>query len=488
LEVIHEGEGDHISFPPSTILNSIFDKGKKMNSTPITYEMYGEKFATREMLEVFEEKHFIQMMLNVERELSRAEGMLGLIPKEAADEIVAKASVEHIDFETVKNHLEISGHYIVSLTKGLQNACKHEYGQYVHFGATTQDIIDTSQVLGLKEASGLIERDLRSVRKNLIGMALKYKDTPMAGRTHADHAVPLTFGFKAGVWLDEVDRHLDRFQEMKKRLFVGNITGAVGTFASFGGEKGMQVQRRALEALGLNTPRICWHAARDRFAEFTGNLASLAATAAKIANEIKILMRPEIGEIEEPIAEGRVGSSTMPHKRNPKVCEDTIAISKIIRSLHGTMLEAMGVEHERDGSYWRSEFIVLPEICLLTSALLRNTVFLTANLVVHPVRMRKNLDITKGLIVSEGVMFKIAEKMGKQEAHELVYRCSMRAHAKGMLLLDALMEDERIQKRFSREELMEALDPAAYTGLSSLIVEKLTRDIVEGMQDVHVDG
>ena len=267
----------------------------------------------------------------------------------------------------------------------------------------------------------------------------------MAGRTHGDHVVPMTFGFKVAVWLDEVDRNLGRWEEMKTRLFVGNITGAVGTFASFGSENGLEIQRRMLEALGLGAPRICWHAARDRFAEFAGLLAMMASTLAKEANEVKILMKPEIAEIEKPIQEGKVGSSTMPHKRNPNLCEDTMAMAKLIRNLHGSMLDAMGTEHERDGSYWRVEYIALPEICLLISAILRNAVQLTSNLVVHPDRMRKNLDITRGEIVSEAAMLKMAQKTGKQKAHEVVYQSSIKAHSKGLSLLEALLDDELVK-------------------------------------------
>lgn len=316
-----------------------------------------------------------------------------------------------------------------------------------------------------------MERDIRSIKGNLIEIALKYKGTPMAGRTHVDHAVPLTFGFKCAVWLDEMNRHMDRWEEMKKRLFVGNITGAVGTFASFGSENGMDVQKKALDALGLETPRICWHAARDRFGEFTGLVALIAGSLAKIANEVRTLMRPEIGEIEEPIQEGKVGSSTMPHKRNPTNCEEIIAIAKLVRNLHGGMLEAMGTEHERDASNWRVEYIVLPEICLLMSAVLRNAVHLTKMLVVHPERMLKNLEISKGLIVSEAVMFKLAEKMGKQDAHDILYRCSMKAHAQGVSLLESLIQDERVMKQFKRSELEEVLKPDIYVGMSEKIVE-----------------
>jgi adenylosuccinate lyase len=451
----------------------IIFRRQTMNSCPITYSMYSEKFASGEMLAVFDERHYIQLMLNVEAALARAEGALGLIPVEAAEEIASRASVELIDLKLVQYHLTRTGHYIVALTRGLQAVCGNAYGQYVHFGATTQDIIDTAQVLRTKEACSIIERDLLSIRRNLEELAKKYKDTPMAGRTHVDHAVPLTFGFKVAVWLDEVDRHLARWEEMKPRLFVGNITGAVGTFASLGGEKGFEVQKRALEIVGLIAPPICWHAARDRFAEFTGLLAMIASTLAKIANEVRTLMRPEIAEIEEPIQEGKVGSSTMPHKRNPNACEDTIAMAKIIRNLHGSMLDAMGTEHERDGGCWRVEYITLPEICLLSSAVLRNTVRLTSNLVVHPDRMLKNLDISRGMIVSEAAMFKLSQKMGKQKAHEVVYECSMNAHSKGISLLEALSENNLVKENFDPQELREVLNPTAYTGMSGIIVEKV---------------
>jgi adenylosuccinate lyase len=443
-----------------------------MNFHPMTYRMFGDKFATPEMKAVFQELNYLQKILDVEVALAEAEGELGLIPSWAVPSIKEQAVAAKIDFEKVLEVQKKVGHYLVAVLKVLEKNCSPESGQFIHYGATTQDIIDTAMILLIREALVLMKRDLQAILNASLDLAEKYKKTAMAGRTHGVHAVPITFGFKVAVWATEVARHLERLKEMEPRLLVGNLTGAVGTFASFG-PRGLEVQERVMAKLGLGTPLICWHAARDHFEEWVNWMAMTGTTLAKIANEVRVLMKPEFGEVEEPIREGTVGSSTMPHKRNPNLSEETIALGKILRSYAGTMLEAMETEHERDIGTWRCEFLILPEACMVFSAALRNARTLLEGLKVNPERMLKNLDLTQGLIMSETFMFALGEKIGKQKAHEAVYELSMKAVHEGKSFLDVIQEDPQIKKIFSPEQFRQMMDPSSHTGLASEVVDRL---------------
>jgi adenylosuccinate lyase len=443
-----------------------------MNFHPMTYQLFGNKFVTQEMKAVFDEANYLQKILDIEAALAEVEGELGLIPSRVVPWIKEHARAEEIDLDQVVEVQKKSGHYLVSILKVLEKNCPGESGQFIHFGATTQDIIDTAMVLLIREALVIAKRDLRAILEAALKLAEKYKNTAMAGRTHGVHAVPITFGFKVAVWAAEVARHLERLKEMEPRLLIGNLTGAVGTFASFG-PQGPEVQGRVMNRLGLRTPLICWHASRDHFAELVNWMAMTGATLAKIANETRVMMKPEFGEVEEPIKEGTVGSSTMPHKRNPNLSEETTALGKILRSYAGAMLEAMETEHERDIGTWRCEFLILPEACMVFSAALRNARTLLEGLKVNPERMLKNLDLTQGLIMSETFMFALGEKIGKQKAHEVVYKLSMKAIHAGKSFLDVIQEDPEMKKIFSPEQLGQLLNPSARTGSASEGVEKV---------------
>lgn len=447
-----------------------------MNFHPMTYQLFGNKFVTQEMKLVFAEINYLQKILDVEAALAEAEGELGLIPARVVPLIKEQARAEKIDLGQVQEVQKKAGHYLVSVLKVLEKNCPGESGQYIHFGATTQDIIDTAMVLLIREALVLIKRDLTAILKAALDLAEKYQKTPMAGRTHGVHAVPITFGFKAAVWAAEVARHLKRLEELEPRLLVGNLTGAAGTFASFG-PKGIEVQDRVMAKLGLSTPLICWHAARDHFGEFLSWMAMAGSTLAKIANETRVLMKPEFGEVEEPIKEGTVGSSTMPHKRNPNLSEETMALGKILRSYAGTMLEAMETEHERDIGTWRCEFLILPESCMVFSAALHNAKTLLAGLKVYPERMLQNLDLTRGLIMSETFMFALGEKIGKQKAHDAVYELSMKAVNEGRSFLEVIREDPGTKKVFSPAQLAKMMDPTAHIGLAQEVVQRVISEL-----------
>lgn len=443
-----------------------------MNFHPMSYQLYGDKFTTPEMQAIFAEQNYLQKILEVEIALAEAESELGLIPVSVVPLLKEQAKAQRIDLAKVKEVQKRVGHYLVSVLKVWEENCPGESGQFIHYGATTQDIIDTAMVMLIREALALVQSDLNAILKATLRLAEEYRKVPMAGRTHGVHAVPITFGFKVSIWAAEIARHMQRLREIKPRVLIGNLTGAVGTFAGFG-EKGMEVQERALAKLGLGIPLICWHAARDHFAELINWIAMVGSTLAKIANEIRVMMKPEFGEVEEPIKEGTVGSSTMPHKRNPNLSEEIIALGKILRSYAGVMLEAMETEHERDIGTWRCEFLILPESFLVLSAALRNAKNVLAGLKVNSVRMGQNLNLTKGLIMSETFMFALGEKIGKQKAHELVYELSMKAVKEGKSFGEVIKENEVLKRYFRPEQLAEMLDPARHTGLAEKVVERV---------------
>ncbi|NLT95172.1 MAG: adenylosuccinate lyase [Clostridia bacterium] len=443
-----------------------------MSSHMIDSILFSHVVSTEEMKEVFNEKNNVQKLLDVEAALARAEAELGVIPKEAADEICSKAKVENIQFDKVREGILKVGHTLVPLLKVLESVCEGDAGQYIHWGATTQDIRDTAMMLQVKEGREIILNQLLELEQILADTAQKYKNTVMVGRTHGQHALPITFGYKVAVWVDEIQRHIQRFEESKDRLLVGNLSGAVGTFASFG-EKGPEIERLVMKDLGLGVPNICWHASRDRFAEFLNNLALVASTCGKIANEIFNLQSTELDEVEEGFVMGKVGSSTMPHKRNPGTCECIVSLAKLVRNNANLMLQVMEQEHERDGSLWRTEWILIPESCIYTSCILKLCIKLMSTLNVKEQNMLKNLDILQGLLLSERVMFAISDKVGKQRAHEIIYEASMKSFEEKRSFGEVLMEDPRVKGILTTEEIERLLDPKEYIGLSAQIVDKV---------------
>jgi adenylosuccinate lyase len=294
----------------------------------------------------------------------------------------------------------------------------------------------------------------------------------MAGRTHVIHALPITFGFKTAMWASEVGRHLERLEEVKKRLFIGQFSGAVGTLASQE-DKGLAVQKIMMSDLGLEVPEISWHPVRDHIAEFVSLLALIAGTIGKITHEILSLQRTEIAEVEEPFFMGKVGSSTMPHKRNPQVCENVIALCRSIRSIAPLAVETMICENERDWSCEIAEWEFVPRACHLIGAALEKTIDILSNLIVYPQNMEQNLGKLKGLMLSEAVMMHLGEKMGRLTAHEVVYETCMKAYAEGATMLEALMKNEKVSKYFSIDELQEILNPHKYTGLAGVFVDRV---------------
>ena len=410
-----------------------------MASHMIDFLTLGNNFGTPEMREVWSEENRLRQHVDVEVALAQAEGELGVIPLEAAEKIAERANAESIDLLELADEVVRLKHSFMATINTLQRQCG-EAGEYIHYGATTQDIVDIATVLQLKQAFDIVQRDSRFVALELKKRAKQYQYTTMVGRTHGMQALPTTFGFKLAVWLDEFVRHLTRLNEIRERVLVGNISGAICTYASFG-DKGPEVEQRALTLLGLNTPNIGWQAARDRFSEYASVIALISGTLGKIGNEFYNLMRTEINEIEEPFSAGKIGSSTMPHKRNPAILEGLASLTEPVFKSVALMHESMKTEHERDAMSWRAEWIALPELNIYVAAQLQMTLTVLRGMKVNSKQMLKNLELQHGLLLSEKIMFELGKKLGKQTAHQLVYESAMLAFERERPFKEILQEN-----------------------------------------------
>ena len=443
-----------------------------MPSHVIDMIMLQNNFGTAEMRQVWSDESRLQKHLDVEAALALAEAELGLIPAEAAAVIADKAKVELMNIQEIALEVLKVKHSLMPTLKALQKLCGPEHGEWVHYGATTQDIVDTGMMLQLKEAHRIIVRDLRAVARELARLAREHRGTPMAGRSHGMQGLPTTFGFKVAVLLDEVIRHLDRLREAEARVFAGVLGGGVGTYASFG-PQGPEVERLTMERLGLKAPNISWHSSRDRSAEYAGLLGMISGTLGKMGNEFYNLMRTEIDEVEEPFTSGKIGSSTMPHKRNPAALEGLASLTKPVRYNAALVQESMIVEHERDAMSWRGEWIALPESCIYLASQLASAKAILAGLVVKPENMLRNLNMLGGLLLSERVMFALAKPMGKQTAHEVVYELCMKSVEEDIPFREVLMDDARVRESVSREELERLMDPSTYLGSAPQTVDRV---------------
>jgi adenylosuccinate lyase len=428
-------------------------------------------WGTEELRAIFNDESRVQAWYDYEAALALAQAELGIIPAVAAAEIAAKAKVGNVDLEAIAAEIRRTKHPLVPALRALQAICAGDHGEFLHFGPTTQDVLDTGMVLQIKRAHAIFLRDLAAVGRELYRLAERHKATPMAGRTHAVQALPITFGHKCAIWLAEAGRNHERLTQLQERVFVGSLVGAVGTQASFGAQAA-ELDRKVMARLGLGVADISWHPARDRLVEYVGVLALVGGCLAKIANEIIVLAHTEIGELAEPFSEGKVGSSTMPHKRNPSTCEAIVAVGRTLRATVPLMHDALMQEHERDASAWRFEWKALPEACLMTGAILAQMKDVLAGLEVDTAAMRRNLDALGGFLMSERVMFALADKLGKQSAHEVVYEASMRGYAQDMTFERALMEHPRVKGALAAPELAALLDPTTYVGAAPAIVER----------------
>lgn len=433
--------------------------------------LFKNTFGTPEMRGIFAEDRFIEHFLTVEAALARAEANAGVVPESAATEISEKASLEFIDLAEVEENVADIHLFTMSIIDAWKDQVG-DAGEYIHWGATSQDISDMAFLLQLREGYEVVRRDLDAIRERLAELAETYAETPMIGRTHQVHAIPITFGLKAATWLDELNRHTERLAELEDRVFAIEFFGATGTLASIG-EVGLEVQEHLARELGFSPADAAWYVSRDRLVELMDVLAGIAGTLGRFASHVLTLNREELREIEEPMEAGKIGSSTMPHKRNPVKSEETLCLARLIDGHAGMMGELMRGADERDFSTWLPEFAILPETFLYAGRLLDHSKSILEGLVVNEDRMRENLEIHGGLVTSEAVMMALAGSLGRQTAHDIVHEHAMRAFEEDADFEALLRADDRVMAAVSEDELDVLTDPAEYTGVAGQIARRV---------------
>ncbi len=439
-------------------------------STVVDSILFRDAFGTPRMREIFSDRALIARYIEVEVALARAEGRCGVIPAEAAEVIAKESLLDRIDFDHMREETDIVGYPILPLVHQLVAMCG-ESGRYIHWGATTQDIMDTANVLQVRAALDVVESEIRDLRGILAGLAKKYRDAPMAGRTHLQQALPVTFGYKVAIWLAMFDRHQERLAQLRERVLVVSFAGAAGTLASLG-TKGFEVQKALAEELQLAVPATTWHVARDGLAEAVNLLAVITGSLGKIAVDVMIMASTEFAELYEPFVKGRGASSTMPQKRNPISSELMLAAAKAVRQHAGLMMDAMIQDFERATGPWHAEWIALPESFIFTAGALHQAKFAMGGLIVDTERMRHNLGISRGLIVAEAVMMGLAPATGRQAAHDIVYDACRTVNEQGGTLADALSALPAVTQHFDRAAIEKLTDPANYLGLAPEMVDR----------------
>jgi 3-carboxy-cis,cis-muconate cycloisomerase len=437
--------------------------------------MLDSLFRDDAMQAVFADTAGVQRMLDFEAALARAEGRCGVIPAAAATPIGNACAVAAFDLRALAELARDAGNIAIPLVKALTTrvaAADREAARWVHWGATSQDVIDTARVLQLRAGLDLLERSLTTLSDTLAGIVRAHRDTVMAGRTWLQQAVPITFGLKAAGWLDGLLRDRGRLRESRKRLLVLQFGGAAGNLASLG-SRGLEVAEQLAIELELGLPALPWHAQRDRIAEAGAIVGLAAGTLGKLARDLSLLAQTEVAEVFEPAGEGRGGSSTMPYKRNPVGCAVALAAAVRVPGLVATLYSAMPQEHERGLGNWPAEWETLPEIFELTAGSLAAMTRVVQGLDVDAVRMRANLDITHGLIHAERVSFRLAESLGRQAAHELVARACHVAQSRGRSLQAVLGADPEVVKILGPLELEQLFDPQAALGASHDFIDRV---------------
>ena len=406
-----------------------------------------------------------QAWLDVEAALAKAQAKIGMIPFEAAEEISKKAKLALFDRQKLADGFLRSGHTLTPLIWELDRVCEGDAGGYAHWGATTQNIVQTGDLLILRQADVIFCKQISELLYLMADLAEYHADTPMAARTHGQHAVPTTFGAKVAVWIDELGRHGERLKEASPRVFRAMLGGAAGTLASFG-DKGFTLQEAFAAELGMTTMAVPSRAEGDHLSEYILLLGLMAATSGKIAREIYTLQKQEFGELEEPTPEGSVGSSTMPQKRNPFMAQDIVALASEIRMQVPLALEAMQTEHEADRATSLQIRQATERACVATGDMLARMNIIIKGLTVKPTRMRENLDLTNGLIMAEPIMLALGSNIGRQLAHDIVYDAAQAAALGKGRFVDLLAGDQRISSAISKQDLEKLLNPLNYVGLS----------------------
>ncbi len=437
------------------------------------------RYGRKEMKDIFGETSKLQRLLDVEAALARAHAHVGNIPTEAAEEISRKATTQIVTAKRVKEIESEIRHDLMSVTKALAEQCSKESAKYIHLGATSYDIIDTCNALQFQQATDIIKRELKALRKTLIGLADKHRNSLMNGRTHGQYAAPITFGLKMAVFALEVDRHLERLHEASSRIQVGKMCGAVGTGAAMG-QKTLEIQSFVMSELKLGFEDGATQiVGRDRYIELISLLGNIATSMEKFATEIRTLQRSEIGEVEESFeSKKQVGSSTMPHKRNPIVCEQISGLSRVARSQITVAFENAIQWNERDLANSSSERFMIPHTFILTDWVVFQTNKVFSNLKVNTDKMKRNLENTRGLQMAESLMTALVkEGMGRGDAHELARSAAMKAVEQDSDFLSVLREEETVRSTLSDEQLISVLNPANYLGVTDKIINRAIEKI-----------
>ncbi|MBW3609092.1 MAG: adenylosuccinate lyase family protein [Actinobacteria bacterium] len=424
---------------------------------------YGHAYATEVSRRIFCDVCRYQRWLDVEAALALSQAELGLVLPEHAERIAEVAHIERLDLELVRSEIRRTGHSLVGFLRALQEACGGDAGEVIHLGATTQDIQDTGQALEIAEVLDEAERELVGLVGILAALVRSHADTLMVGRSHARAALPMTFGLKVASWLDELLRHAQRLADCRSRVVVAQLFGGVGTMAGFGAHGPALLERFALR-LGLGVPSLCWHTARDRVAEFVGTMAALAATLGRILDEVRTLSRPEFGELEEAWRPGKVGSSTMPHKRNPEECQQVVVLARLAAAQVPLALQAMIGEHERDSRALRLEWPIVADVSHYSLAALAIGRRILEGIVVHEDVMATNAEEAAGAVCTESLMLALGRHIGKQSAHAQVYELCQDATSRGLSLQEYLRNAPAVRRHLGEDELAQIFEPTAYVG------------------------
>ncbi|GLV78153.1 adenylosuccinate lyase family protein [Streptomyces hygroscopicus] len=445
-----------------------------MSSTVFDSALFRDMFGTSRMRTVFSDDTYLETLTRVEVALARAQARVGVIPRSAADAIARACDPQRLDRERLRRETDNVGYPVLPLVSQLSEQCGDD-GGYLHWGATTQDIMDTATMVQCAHGLSLIGAALDELRERLRRLAATHIDTVTAGRTHLQHALPITFGYRAAVWLSALDRHAERLAEVRRRDLMVQFGGAAGTLASLGpGPEALRVRAELAAELGLRNPEITWHVARDGLTSIVGLLAAIGASVGKIGTDIALMCSTEIAEAAEPYAPGRGASSTMPQKRNPISSELMIAAARLLRDKSSAMLDAALPDFERATGPWHIEWAVVPEAFLLLSSSLAQATHAVSGLRIDTGRMRSNVDLTGGLILAEAVMMALAPRLGRQRAHHVVYAICVRAAENSTPLADALSENRDIVAHLGEQRIRQLCDPAAYLGSA----RAMTRSVI----------
>nr|WP_255312116.1 3-carboxy-cis,cis-muconate cycloisomerase [Pseudomonas oleovorans] len=440
----------------------------------VSNQLFDAYFTAPAMRAIFCDAGRVQGMLDFEAALARAEARVGLIPTEAVAPIESTCKAELYDYPALAQAIATAGNSAIPLVKALGKriaATDPEAERYVHLGATSQDAMDSGLVLQLRAAIGLLESDLAKLADALAAQAERHIDTPLAGRTWLQQATPVTLGMKLAGVLGAVTRHRQRLSELKPRLLSLQFGGASGSLAALG-EAGWAVSGALAQELELTLPEQPWHTQRDRLVEFASLLGMIAGSLGKLGRDLSLLMQTEAGEVFEPSAPGKGGSSTMPHKRNPVSAAVLIGAATRAPGLVATMFAAMPQEHERSLGLWHAEWDTLPELCCLVSGALQQALLVVPGLEVDTARMRANLELTQGLVLAEAVSIALAQKIGRDAAHHLIEQCCKQAVREGVHLRAVLGANAEVSAQLSAAELDSLLDAAHYLGQARRWVER----------------